>query len=169
MIPLPVFGGLCHAPHVHSNSDTKKIVHGKLATLRTELKVQLPLYSTSSGQPYAAEDAAGLFSDVVTELLTKAICWDSVIDGFVNRVRGASVSAIVISSFGKSIPLKDLTTGLSHSVPETEVSTESFTAWAFAHRDADAPPRSPAQAKLAIVGMACRLPGGATVSVITDV
>lgn len=126
--------------------------------------MHMPLYSPGTGLLYPAENASELFEAVVSELLTKAICWDSVIDGFVDHVKSDAPSKVSISGFGNSVPLKDLVTALTKAVPETEVSIDDFVAWVFKGSKADSQPRSPAQSKLAIVGMSCRLPGGATVS-----
>jgi monodictyphenone polyketide synthase len=60
IIPLPVYGGLCHAPHIYGESDTKKIVDSPaLITPGTKACPVIPTYSTSTGLPYQASSAAG--------------------------------------------------------------------------------------------------------------
>jgi hypothetical protein len=139
-----------------------------LTTIRNTAAVQVPLFSTSVGTPYSARNAAELFGDVVSELLTKAICWDGVIEGFVDDVQKDSSSNVSLFCFGNSIPMRDLTTALSKAIPEMKISRHDLITWVLADDDVDATPRGPAQSKLAIVGMSCRLPGGATVSACFD-
>jgi asperthecin polyketide synthase len=65
-----------------------------------------------------------------------------------------------IQSFRTSLILRNVTNAIKSALTEAEVSNVDFLDWAFkeygARRAATA-----ADAKLAIVGMACRMPGGA--------
>lgn len=162
-IALPVYGGLCHAPHIYGLQDMQSIVYGSsLNTLSTKSWPVMPVYSTSTGLPYPAKSAAELFERVVSELLTQAIYWDHVIRGVVDRVKCTVVSEAVLYCFGNSIPLNDLNTALKSSMPHLEVSINNLMPWISQVAPRDTTPRSTAQSKLAIVGMSCRLPGGAT-------
>ena len=162
-IALPVYGGLCHAPHIYGLQDTQSIVHGSsLKTPSTKSRPVMPVYSTSTGLPYPAKNAVELFEFVVSELLMQAICWDHVIRGVVDRVNCTGASEVVLHCFGNSIPLNDLNTALKTSMPRLEVSINNLMPWTVQVAPRDTTPRSTAQSKLAIVGMSCRLPGGAT-------
>ncbi|EDU45231.1 Polyketide synthase modules [Pyrenophora tritici-repentis] len=164
-IALPVYGGLCHAPSVYSTKDTQKIMDGlntsTSATLSSQAP-QAPLYSTSTGKPYEAANASGLFSCVVTELLSKAIEWDQVISGLVSAAKSAGVTEVKLFCFGNSIPLNDLKTALQAAIADVKITIPSFMTVLKKNATNGAPPRGTAQSKLAIVGMSCRLPGGAT-------
>jgi monodictyphenone polyketide synthase len=163
IIPLPVYGGLCHAPHVHGESDTKKIVDSlALITPGTKAWPVIPVYSTSTGLPYKARSALDLFEAVVSEILTQAIRWDPVIAGLVDNVKMNCASSVSLYSFGNSIPSRDLGVALKGSLPTTKTTTPNLVSWAFQVDPTDDAPRTTAQSKLAIVGMSCRLPGGAT-------
>ena len=114
-IALPVFGGLCHAPHVYGLRDTYSIVHGgntQLHMLKADHKPVMPIYSTSSGQQYPAIKAVEIFESIVSELLTKAIRWDSVINGLVAEAKCNAISGAILHCFGNSISLNDLSHGL---------------------------------------------------------
>ena len=163
-IALPVYGGLCHAPHIYGLQDMQSIVHGSsLNTLSTKSQqVVIPVYSTSTGLPYAAKNAAELFECVISELLTQAIYWDHVIRGVVDRAKCTVASEVELYCFGNSIPLNDLNTALRSSMPHLQVSINNLIPWISQVAPRDATPRNTAQSKLAIVGMSCRLPGGAT-------
>ena len=162
-IPLPVYGGLCHAPHVFGVQDIQSIIHGSvLNTPGAKSWPVMPVYSTSTGLPYRAMNAAELFTCVVSELLTQAICWDNVISGLVDRVKCNVAPKAVLHCFGNSIPLNDLNNALKSSMPNLEVSINNLMPWISQVVPRDTTPRSTSQSKLAIVGMSCRLPGGAT-------
>lgn len=162
-IALPVYGGLCHAPHIYGLQNTQSIVDSSsLNTLSTKSSPVMPIYSTSTGVPYPAKSAAELFECVISELLTQKIYWDHVIGGVVDRAKFTVASEVVLCSFGNSIPLHDLNTALNSSMPNLEVSINDFMLWISQVAPRDTTPRGTAQSKLAIVGMSCRLPGGAT-------
>ena len=162
-IALPVYGGLCHAPHIYGPQDMQSIVHGSsLDTLSTKSQQVMPVYSTSTGLPYAAKNAPELFECVISELLTQAIYWDHVIRGVVDRAKCTVASEVELYCFGNSIPLNDLNTALRSSIPHLQVSINNLIPWISQVTPRDATPRNTAQSKLAIVGMSCRLPGGAT-------
>ncbi|KAH8810943.1 putative polyketide synthase [Xylogone sp. PMI_703] len=162
-IALPVYGGLCHAPHIYGLQDIRSIIHeSSLYTSSTKSWPVMQVYSTSSGLPYPAKDAATMFESVVLELLTKAICWDRVVLGVVDRVKSTVASEAALYCYGNSIPLNELNTALKNSMQHLEVSIHSLPSWISQAIPRDTTPRSAAQSKLAIVGMSCRLPGGAT-------
>ncbi|KAH0277588.1 putative polyketide synthase, partial [Aureobasidium melanogenum] len=157
---LPVYGGLCHAPHIYSADDVQKLMSG---TNMSEIKTStVPLYSTSSGRPYPARSFSGMIEHVLSELLTQAICWDSVIGGVSHRIGSPAVSTMSLFCLGNSLPLHELKTALAESAPSLEMTTELLTTWIYRPTINDSAPRSAGQSKLAIVGMSCRLPGGAT-------
>lgn len=164
---LPVFGGICHAPHVYGPRDTQEIVRGGRVPLHCEARKHVSkigqLHSTSSGKPYGSEHGANLFEQVVTELLTRAIVWDNVITDLVGTVKELNgISKLTLGCFGNSIPLRDLEKALQGSLEGTAISHSNYMASLFATQPQGITPRGTAQSKLAIVGMSCRLPGGAT-------
>jgi monodictyphenone polyketide synthase len=164
-IALPVYGGLCHAPHIYGSRDIKTIVHGE-NRLNVELQnssVQtMPLHSTSTGAPYKVDSGVQLFESVVKELLTQAIEWDKVVAGVVKSADDTPLTKITLSCFGNSIPLRDLEKALQQNMTDIQITIESYTSSLQRAETQDTQPRGTAQAKLAIVGMSCRLPGGAT-------
>ncbi|ETI19899.1 hypothetical protein G647_08914 [Cladophialophora carrionii CBS 160.54] len=162
-IALPVYGGLCHAPHVYGSRDVQSIVRGSSldANLAKPGPV-VPIYSTSTGVPFNASNAAELYECVISELLTQAICWDQVIQGVVTQFQSAGASQVALSCFGNSILINDLKVSLESSLPQLEASVTNLVSWVSDAAPAAVSPRGSAQSKLAIVGMSCRLPGGAT-------
>ena len=167
-IPLPVFGGLCHSPHIYGRQDTTTIVHAGAAPLHTNFQANkspvMPLHSTSTGAPYQVSSGVELFESVVTELLTKAIKWDTVISNLVSAAKKPDSNfKITLGCFGNSIPLHDLEKALQENLDgNTRISHRNYMGSLFETASQNTAPRGTAQSKLAIVGMSCRLPGGAT-------
>lgn len=164
-IALPVYGGLCHAPHIYDSQDVDAIVQDIVASsdlLRPQDEPKLPLSSTSTGIPYTASNATQLFKSIVFELLTKAIEWDKVIAQEVQYAKDNKQTQITLSCFGNSIPLNDLRSELQKAVKDVSVSLNNYMSKLRQDATEATTPRGTKQSKLAIVGMSCRFPGGAT-------
>ncbi|KFY41668.1 hypothetical protein V494_02866 [Pseudogymnoascus sp. VKM F-4513 (FW-928)] len=163
VVAMPVYGGLCHAPHIFGLDDVHSVVHGcALNATATSSPPAMPVLSTGTGLPYLAKSSVEMFECVVSELFTKTICWDNVVSGIVERVKTNSTAEIMLHCFGNSTPLNDLIVALKSNVPNVDVSTNNLMPWISQVAPRDATPRGTGQSKLAIVGMSCRLPGGAT-------
>lgn len=164
-INLPVYGGLCHAGHVYNQDDVQAVVHTKhMEALSAKLSPRLPVLCTSSGLAYEVETATGLFEAIVWELMGNAIQWDLVCSGIVDTLQSTYDSSCEVVVFRKSQAVNDLMAALK-AVPQLETTTRDLMAWSAKKGGDDLPsngPRGPMQSKIAIVGMACRLPGGAT-------
>ncbi|KAK4994947.1 Non-reducing polyketide synthase PKS8-1 [Elasticomyces elasticus] len=159
-ISLPVYGGLCHAPHIYGSTDVTHIVRSdNMNALHSTYPVVRPLRSTSSGLPYQANDALEMFERVVSELLTQAISWDRVIGDLVDEATSSAAAKSTIQSFCNSMPLNDLRNALENI---TTVSTDNLVSWVLQTPSPGSKVNGNKQSKLAIVGMACRLPGGVT-------
>lgn len=109
--------------------------------------------------------AVVLFSQIIEEILTKAIQWDKVVQGIALRAKDSAASECEVLAFRVSLPVRELVTALDAdtSVPFT-TKTEDVVAWVtapYADPNMMRPARTE-QSKIAIVGMACRMPGGAT-------
>ncbi|KAG6016303.1 hypothetical protein E4U43_003912, partial [Claviceps pusilla] len=165
-VPLPVYGGLCHAPHIYGAKNVESIVQGcRLHSVTEKTLPVLPVYSTSTGIPFLAKTAGEAFSCAVSELLTKPICWDNVIRGLCDRIHCTGASAAAVDHFGNSLPLHDLEMTLRGVLHESQVTLTNVLAVSSAAPACPSKlfrPRSAGVSKLAVVGMSCRLPGGAT-------
>lgn len=162
-IPLPVYGGLCHASHIYSRSDVTSILAAGDRTLNTVIRNMRPImqvYSTSTGEPYPARSAIELLESVLSELLTQSISWHVVVAA-IDHLSAASAS-VLLNYFGNSLPFNELKVALQRKRPDGTVKTNDLCNWSGDASPTHFTPRGPAQDKLAIVGMSCRLPGGAT-------
>nr|P0CU67.1 RecName: Full=Atrochrysone carboxylic acid synthase; Short=ACAS; AltName: Full=Cladofulvin biosynthesis cluster protein G; AltName: Full=Non-reducing polyketide synthase claG [Fulvia fulva] len=162
-IALPVYGGLCHAPHVYGQDDVDMVMQSRAFSVQKAPATHLKsVWSTSSGYPYLVEDSKSLFASVVAELLTKAICWDSVVSSIVKYTGLTDASEMIIYNYGNSIPLNELESALKSSPAKLKVVNSNLLSWMGHNSPTSVKPRNTLQSKLAIVGMSCRLPGGAT-------
>ncbi|KAH2544610.1 hypothetical protein KXW97_001873 [Aspergillus fumigatus] len=165
-VALPVYGGLCHAKHIYNSQHARSVVQGpSIAALDTRFIARYPILSTGSGEPFpTATTATELFEHVMTEILTQAIEWENVIQGVVERAKLLSLSEVQVQVFRNSHPVHDLLSALETSLREgVEVAIKDLGPWITRTRDEERPPpRGTAQSKIAIVGMSCRMPSGAT-------
>ena len=163
-VALPVFGGLCHAGHIYTQENVRRVVRTpSLEVLNSKLSPRIPVFSTSTGAPFPAKDATDLFEHLIAEILTKAIQWDRVIEGVIARARDAEAAFCKLVVFRKSLPIHDMSEVLER-LPGFATTTEEIIPWVHEKDTATegGGPRGPQQSKIAIVGMSCRMPGGAT-------
>ncbi|KAK1561225.1 LOW QUALITY PROTEIN: putative polyketide synthase [Colletotrichum navitas] len=130
-IPLPIYGGLCHAPHVYTQQDAAQVVGS--SGLGEELFSLVPVLAPSTGAPFLRGSANQLFKDV-----------DRVIDNASGNLGKEQSQVIKLIVFGTSLPAQDLQTALDRGGVEISVNF-----------------RSSQDSKIAIMGISCRLPGGA--------
>lgn len=119
--------------------------------------------STSTGQPFVASGAADLFEQVIFEILTKPIVWDNVVRGVVEHAGKTDARDVNIMGFGVSLPIQQLSTALKKTFSNLSVGVENLLPWMTADAEQKKhEPRSSMQSGIAIVGMSCRMPNGAT-------
>ncbi|KAJ0107608.1 hypothetical protein J7T55_007799 [Diaporthe amygdali] len=161
-IALPVYGGLCHAEHIYGKEHVSRVTEA--TSLHASFTPRVPVLSTSTGRPFSAKTASGLFYQIVAEILTGKIQWDNVINSVAQRARASAVSECQILTFRTSLPIHDLMDDLNKQPQDLKLKTsmKDVIQWIVKPETPSSGPRGPQQAKIAIVGMACRMPGGAT-------
>lgn len=159
-VVLPVYGGLCHAAHIYNEEHVHRIVH--TPTLEARFVPHVPVFSASKGKPFPAKSATSLFDSIIEEILTQAIQWDNVIDGVMERTKVIAASECQVLTFHNSIPIRDLIESLNMESQDLETSTKDLMTWIAKPNGPSKGPRGAQQSKIAIVGMSCRMPGGAT-------
>lgn len=157
-----MYSGLCHAKHLYNEQHAREIISTKtMASIDAVYSPTIPIYQTSTGRPFICSTAKELFEKLVLELLTQPILWDNVIQGVVDQAYTISATNCVVLVFRISVPINDLRTALSSKLQGFEASTEELIPWILEKSD-NANPRGTKQSKIAIIGMSCRMPGGAT-------
>ncbi|KAF4242108.1 hypothetical protein CNMCM8980_000436 [Aspergillus fumigatiaffinis] len=159
--PLPVYDGLCHAPHLYSLDDIEVVINSAKSVIPSSRPVRLPLISSQTGKPFEAKTAGELFLEIGTELLTGTIYVDNVTAGILEHVKlKEPTGSYRIDSFRMSQVLNGILTAIETDFPALGRVRRDLVSWVYGDYGARRP-SSYAASKLAIVGMACRLPGGA--------
>lgn len=162
-----MYGGLCHAPHIYNSESVQKVVRTESLQAmddRLSLPPRIPVYSTSTGRPFPATTATELLEQTVHEILTQAIRWQGVIEGVVQQVHDTGAMQVQVMVFRISLAAQELVTFVTNELPdEVSVQVNEIIPWVQDEKTKEnmSGPRGPFQSKIAIVGMACRMPGGA--------
>lgn len=131
---------------------------------KLNLSLRVPLYSTNTGRPFPGKTATQLLENIVYEILTQAIKWGDVIEGVVRQAADSGAAQVQVNVFRNSLPIQELVTYANSKLsPEVTTKTEEIIPWLhnLEPKTGISGPRGSMQSKIAIVGMACRLPGGA--------
>ncbi|KAH6884202.1 beta-ketoacyl synthase domain-containing protein [Thelonectria olida] len=156
--PLPVFGGLCHASHIYTADDIRSIVQGSTPMRKLPSSTHLPLISPQKGKPFESRTPQALFEEIVSEILTGTIYLDKMNAGLSSALSLAS--SVHFMQFSSSIVSKRMIASVSSDLPDLSRTDEDLLQWST-KESINANPSSTKNAKLAVVGMSCRLPGGA--------
>jgi monodictyphenone polyketide synthase len=152
---------LCHAEHIYSKEHVARVVDHSSTALAT-VKPQIPIFATSTGKPFVVTTAKELFEAIIYEILTQKIEWNNVINGFLESFKESSKSKCDLLIFRVSLPVNDLMSSFETELPEKEVQVKELIPWIAEKETEHVTPRGSAQSKIAIVGMSCRMPSGAT-------
>lgn len=171
---LPISGGLCHVSNVYDDDNVRAVLRAARVSERWGSRpVRQPLLSPRTGKPFKAADAAGLIEAICAEALTKSLFFDKVAEGAAVQISyrlGSHANPGPPSSFDILHYRTSITSdGIVATVAErltghTAVCHRDLVDWVF-----DNDPRGynlgnpglPQDSKLAVVGMACRMPGDA--------
>ncbi|KAF2993492.1 putative PKS-like protein biosynthetic cluster [Curvularia kusanoi] len=166
-LALPVHHGLCHAPHIYSAVDVQTIIEDVLDDDHTRIagrKTSSPLLSSGTGRPYTAKDFRSLIDQVLTELLMNKIHIDNVVDGIVETLDlpSATQQQQNLFAFRNSVILRTMMKNVENKCDGRITFTHrDLIEWTKRDERESETPMSPKRSKLAVVGMSCRLPGGA--------
>ncbi|EFX04268.1 polyketide synthase [Grosmannia clavigera kw1407] len=147
---LPISGGLCHVPNVYDAED--------------------PLLSPYTGTAFPAKDACHLIEAICTEALTKPLFFDKLTEGAVAHILPelnihAEPSCQILHYRTSLLPDTIISAVVENLPPSTVVQRQDLVDWAMQDESVTdqhcGNPGLPQDSKLAIVGMACRMPGDA--------
>lgn len=155
-----MFGGLCHSSNVYKDQDAVDIV-GSLA-LDEIYSPRVPVLSASTGAPFPADSATQLLQQVLVEILTCPIVWDNVIDSVVKGFEDHATRDVEFMVFRASLPVNELRAVLGEAMIKTIIEPTDLVTWVMDSSLDERKSRTSRQSKIAIVGMSCRMPGGAT-------
>ncbi|KAL6883098.1 polyketide synthase [Trichoderma longibrachiatum] len=167
--PLPISGGLCHVPNVYDLDDVRSILQTAEVWERWGSRsVQLPLLSPNTGKPFMAPDAYHLIEAICTEALTKPLYFDKIAEGAalqLSRQPELPPVSIQIMSYRTSLISDTIISDVTKKLSASNVSRQDLVDWTMEEDGTSEQPHGnsslPQNSKLAIVGMSCRMPGGA--------
>lgn len=158
---LPVYGGLCHAEHIYNWEHASRVVEALSSSL-AHAAPRIPILATSTGKPFAAQNAKKLFEGIIYEILTQKIEWNKVVNGVLASFKESPAASFELRIFRTSLPVNDFTSSFGNEFPDNSLHTKEFIPWIAENSTTETSPRGSAQSKIAIVGMSCRMPSGAT-------
>ncbi|KAI0439705.1 hypothetical protein F4803DRAFT_568126 [Xylaria telfairii] len=162
MTSLPIYGGLCHAPHIYSHKHVLEIMGELDSEISGLVPMVIPL-STSSGVQFSASCARTLLEEIITEILTREIQWDSVIKSLLRQANTVSAQKCEVLVFQNSLLVHDLVATFKAQQPSIDVrAMELIPSIATSDASGVSAAAGTGADKIAIVGMACRMPGDAT-------
>ncbi|KAL8281761.1 hypothetical protein RB597_009465 [Gaeumannomyces tritici] len=186
---LPISGGLCHVPHVYGDDDVRAVLRAARVGERwgrgNRRRVVRPLLSPHTGSPFEAADAAGLIEEICAEALTKPLFFDKVAEGAAAQTlrslderelaaAGTQPSRLGVLHYRTSVVSDGIVSAVEgrllssravvmqrQDVVDWVVQQERGGEAGMGRDDLTGNPGSPQDSKLAVVGMACRMPGDA--------
>lgn len=162
-VTLPVYGGLCHAAHIYNMQHVQTIVRtSSLQAFESNRRPRVPILSTSTGARFSASGPTDLVEQIVLELLTQQIRWSNVVESAIGHVEYLGWPECDILVFRASHPAQELISALKSKESEIQVSMKDLLLWITQKSEDENSPRGSLQSKIAIIGQACRFPGGAT-------
>jgi len=168
--PLPISGGLCHVPNVYGDEDIRNILRTAEVLERWGSQpVHLPLISPYTGTPFPAANAYSLIEAICVEALTKPLYFDKLAESAVlqmsNSQREIPLSSCLILHYRTSLISETIISDVTNKLSPTAVQRQDLLDWViqetYIPNQLNANPSLPQNSKLAVVGMACRMPGGA--------
>lgn len=109
--------------------------------------------------PFPADDAGHLLELICTEALTKPLFFDNLTAGILGNLSSPGMPECQVLHFRTSIISNSLLSTIESSLPRVTLSRHDLIDWA--DKEYGSTPRSIKHSKLAVVGMSCRMPGGA--------
>lgn len=165
---LPISGGLCHVPNIYDKDDVRAILEAAEVWKRWGVRVvQVPIVSPFTGSPFPCSDAFHLIEAICTEALTKPLYFDKLAGGVATKVlsgRQPYGPSSQILHYKATVMSDTIIANVISKLPTADVRRQCLVDWAVRDNAFDQVqhgPSPPQTAKLAVVGMSCRMPGGA--------
>lgn len=156
-VPMRKVQGMWHTNKAYGPEHINQIVEG----IKPDSQLCFPIFSPVTGRPFKATDGTSLLTEIMTEILTQSIRWDQTIDGVSAHLERLSPDEAQLWSLQPSHYMASVLDRWSAELPTTALSHQTMMPAVINLNLEQSPPRDAKSAKLAVVGMACRFPGGA--------
>ncbi|KAL8876811.1 MAG: hypothetical protein Q9198_005061, partial [Flavoplaca austrocitrina] len=165
---LPISGGLCHVPNVYEQDDVRTILEAAEIWQRWGARVvQVPIVSPFTGSPFLCSDASHLIEAICTEALTKPLYFDKLAGGVATQLssgRQPNSPSCQILHYRATVMSDTIIANVISKLSTPDARRQCLVDWAVRDNVFDQlhyGPTPPQNAKLAVVGMSCRMPGSA--------
>ncbi|KAF7586173.1 hypothetical protein BBP40_009329 [Aspergillus hancockii] len=159
--PLPVYGGPCHAPHLYDSTHSAWVVQELRPEIASrDISTEPKLLSMGDGKPVPCQTVLELFQSATFILLTSTIRWGSVVEKVQEYMCGQldDDAQIHLGVFGSSNVTDGLLSAIQAVREDCALSVDDLLQWIC---ETDHNPPRVTDERIAVVGMSCRLPGGA--------
>ncbi|CAG8128284.1 unnamed protein product [Penicillium salamii] len=157
---LPIYGGLSHAPHIFNHRHVSSILETMDSTIASRvITSSSSLISNTDGLPIQATTPRDIFAAVVYELLTRPTRSRMARNGALQVMGTARVKCCVFAPGSCSLAA-DIVANGEIAAPLCDFQIINLMEWLDEDTNDVAPLRRE-DSKIAIVGMSCRMPGGA--------
>ncbi|KAL5363086.1 hypothetical protein BJX96DRAFT_186572 [Aspergillus floccosus] len=157
---LPVYGGPCHAAHLYDLADSSCIaetVSPQIANRRVSSTVRL--LSMDDGKPLGSQTVLELFESAIYCLLAGTIRWGNVAEAIFSSSDWNEEAQLHLESiFQPCAVVTSLISRAQATYPHCTVDARDHLQWVLMEENQ---PTTPSGTEIAVVGMSCRLPGGA--------
>ncbi|KAJ2990601.1 hypothetical protein NUW58_g2869 [Xylaria curta] len=156
-VPMKKIQGIWHTENTYGIEHVKQIA----LKFRQKQGLHLPLFSAVTGQPFEVTEPTPLLEKLIEETLTERVRWDKTIDGVTSRLSHIGPRSIEMIATQPSQYIEDLLDYWRNQFPSAVVSSQDMMSATMSISIGKTSPRDPKVSKIAVVGMACRFPGGA--------
>lgn len=148
--------GMWHTGRVYGTEHVDQIV----PDINTIHELRLPLFSPT-GSPLEAKKPTPVLEQIMEEMLTRSVQWDQTLKNLTDRLRELAPESIQLVAVQPSQYVDSMLEHWLAEIPSTVASSEDLMSAAMKLSTRTSSPRDTRSSKIAVVGMACRFPGGA--------
>lgn len=156
-VPMKKVQGMWHTDKAYGPEHAKQIVSG----VRQDYTLRLPLLSPTTGEPYELTESTPLLELIMQEMLTARIRWDKTIQSVSRRLSHIAPAFINLIAIQPSQYIESLLEQWRTQFRDSAISSQDMMSAAIDIPLEVGSPKDPKSSKIAVVGMACRFPGGA--------
>lgn len=156
-VPMKKVQGMWHTGKIYGVEHVQQIVP-KIDKVH---QLYLPLFSPVTGKAIEVANATELFEKIMEEMLTQRIRWDLTIDGVTNLLKQISPDSAHLIAVQPSHYVEHLLQHWRTEIPKATLSSQDMMSAVMGLSIGKSHARDAKSSKIAVVGMACRFPGGA--------
>ena len=149
--------GMWHTGRVYGMEHVQQIV----PKTDQEHQPHIPLFSPVTGQMLEPTNTTSLLEQIMEEMLTQTVRWDRAIDSATHRLKQFSPESIQLITIQPAYYVESLLEHWRAECPTATLSSQDTMSAVMTLPLGKSPPRDAKSSKIAVVGMACRFPGGA--------